>query len=68
MTIKTERQTRELTSADLDDVVAAGRGPSVADDLSLVGTLDGAGTGTHGTGGGGGAGKVQMQDFHFVAK
>jgi hypothetical protein len=24
------------------------------------------GTGTHG--GGGGAGKVQMQDFHFVAK
>ena len=27
-----------------------------------------AGTGTHAGGGGGGAGKVQMQDFHFVAK
>ena len=30
--------------------------------------VKGGATTSHGTGGGGGAGKVQMQDFHFVAR
>ena len=37
-------------------------------EVSQEESADVKGGASHGTGGGGGAGKVQMQDFHFVAR
>lgn len=65
MPCQTEKPTRELATADLDHVVAAGA-PSVSE---IVVTKDqDTASPSHAGGGGGGAGKVSFQDLHFVTK